>query len=190
MRDAQSYPGRLPTRVVSPFRIMAAMSARARHARFWLGLASSLALVATERCCRSSENRRLLGRPRRFDQPGGAVVLVGVAKSTDLASGDAQKLGSLPSFEPPLERAANDPETPPLGAARRPGVRIRRRALGQPHGSHKASFRMCQALTPTGRYKAIDLFHENAEQRRPEVRLPEAPTCHLLEPFMLSPRAI
>jgi hypothetical protein len=39
-------------------------------------------------------------------QPGGAVALVGIAKSADLASGDAEKLGSFHPLETPLEHAA------------------------------------------------------------------------------------
>jgi len=44
-------------------------------------------------------------------QPTGAVALVGVAESTDLASGDAENLGCLPPFETPLKHPANDLET-------------------------------------------------------------------------------
>jgi hypothetical protein len=43
-------------------------------------------------------------------QPSGAVALVGVAQSADLTGGDAEKLGSLASFETSLEHAANDLE--------------------------------------------------------------------------------
>jgi hypothetical protein len=41
-------------------------------------------------------------------RPSGAVPLVGVAKSADLANGNTEQLGSFHGRETPLEHAAND----------------------------------------------------------------------------------
>jgi glycosyltransferase involved in cell wall biosynthesis len=74
-------------------------------------------------------------------------------------------------------------ESPPLEARDRLAV------LGgfvtappsMPHGSWQASYRMCTAIARAGRYRSIDVFHENVLQRRSQVTLPDGPSCRLLE---------
>ena len=70
--------------------------------QFWSGDVPPLDLLRESMIARPPPTLRY--------QRSGALALVGVAKSTDLASGDAQNLGSLHTLETPLEHSANDLE--------------------------------------------------------------------------------
>jgi glycosyltransferase involved in cell wall biosynthesis len=50
-----------------------------------------------------------------------------------------------------------------------------------PYGTLQAMYRMCQAIAGAGRWKGIDVFHEDAPRKRPQVRLPTGVESRLLE---------